>query len=275
MPRQARKESGTGIYHVMLRGINRQDLFEDREDYGRMLGYLQQMLEQYDEQGNQMPPLCTFYAYCLMSNHVHLLLRVNQEDIGSTIKHLAVMYAIYYNQKYSRTGHVFQDRFKSEPVNDLTYFVTLLRYIHQNPIKAGMVSSVDDYEWSSWKEYISEVPAALGICATNAILKRMGFDDLKELVEAPLGDDVRCLDIDENIKKSVGDREIRLHLLDCYDITDTIKVQELEREKRNKIIISCLERGAGLRQLSRLTGVTYGVINRLRSKMLNGFQNRP
>ena len=52
MPRQARKESGTGIYHVMLRGINRQDLFEDREDYGRMLGYLQQMLEQYDEQGN-------------------------------------------------------------------------------------------------------------------------------------------------------------------------------------------------------------------------------
>jgi hypothetical protein len=69
MPRQARKESGTGIYHVMLRGINRQDIFEDAEDYMRML----------------------------------------KEDIGSTIKHLAVMYAMYYNQKYSRSGHVFQD----------------------------------------------------------------------------------------------------------------------------------------------------------------------
>ena len=86
MPRKARKESGTGVYHVMLRGINRQDSFEDAEDYMRMLRCMQQMLEQYDDQGNRLPPLCTFYAYCLMSNHVHLLLRVNQEDIGSTIK---------------------------------------------------------------------------------------------------------------------------------------------------------------------------------------------
>lgn len=81
MPRQARKESGTGIYHVMLRGINRQDIFEETEDYMRMLSCLQQMLEQYDDHGNRLPPLCTFYAYCLMSNHVHLLLRVNQENI--------------------------------------------------------------------------------------------------------------------------------------------------------------------------------------------------
>ena len=266
MPRQARKESGTGIYHVMLRGINRQDIFEEAEDYMRMLSCLQQMLEQYDDQGNRLPPLCTFYAYCLMSNHVHLLLRVNQEDIGSTIKHLAVMYAMYYNQKYSRSGHVFQDRFKSEPVNDMQYFVTLLRYIHQNPTKAGIVGKVGDYDWSSWKEYTSEVPAALSLCGTNAILKRMSFDDLKELVEAPLEDGVQCLDLDETVKISVGDREIRQHLLESYGITDSIKVQEMDKERRNEIIISCLEIGAGMRQLSRLTGVTYGVINRVRWK---------
>ena len=63
MPRQARKESGTGIYHVMLRGINRQDIFEDAEDYMRMLRCMQLMLEQYDDLGNHLPPLCTFYAY--------------------------------------------------------------------------------------------------------------------------------------------------------------------------------------------------------------------
>ena len=80
MPRQARESSGTGIYHVMLRGINRQDIFEDAEDYMLMLRCMQLMLEQYDDQGNRLPPLCTFYAYCLMSNFVHLLLRVNQED---------------------------------------------------------------------------------------------------------------------------------------------------------------------------------------------------
>ena len=63
MSRQARKESGTGIYHVMLRGINRQDIFEDAEDYMHMLRCMQLMLEQYDDQGNRLSPLCTFYAY--------------------------------------------------------------------------------------------------------------------------------------------------------------------------------------------------------------------
>ena len=251
---------------MMLRGINRQDLFEDREDYVRMLGYLQQMLDQYDEQGNRLPPLCTFYAYCLMSNHVHLLLKVNQEGIGSTIKHLAVMYAMYYNQKYSRSGHVFQDRFKSEPVNDMPYFVTLLRYIHQNPTKAGIVCKVGDYDLSSWKEYTGEVPGAACLCATNATLKRMPLEDLKELVEAPLEDEVQCLELDETVRVTVGDREVRQHLLERWGIADSIKVQELGKDKRNEIIISCLELGTGLRQLSRLTGVTYGVINKLNKR---------
>ena len=89
MPRQPRVTSGTDIYHVMLRGINRQDIFEDQEDYVRFLACMQQMLEPYDDLGNRLPPLCTFYAYCLMSNHVHLLIKTHHEDIGATIKHLA------------------------------------------------------------------------------------------------------------------------------------------------------------------------------------------
>ena len=120
----------------------------------------------------------------------------------------------------------------------------------------------------SWKEYTSEVPAALGLCATNAILKRMSFEDLKELVETPLEDDVQCLELDETVKVTVGDREVRQHLLEHFDISDSIKVQTLDKELRNEIIISCLELGTGLRQLSLLTGVTYGVINRINNKKL-------
>ena len=89
MPRRPRVTSGTDIYHVMLRGINRQDIFEDQKDYVRFLTCMQQMLEPYDDLGNRQPPLCTFYAYCLMSNHVHLLIKTHHEDIGATIKHLA------------------------------------------------------------------------------------------------------------------------------------------------------------------------------------------
>ena len=112
------------------------------------------------------------------------------------------------------------------------------------------------------------MPGAACLCATNATLKRMSLDDLKELVEAPLDDDVQCLDLDERIKVTVGDCEVRKHLKERWGIVDSIKVQELDKELRNEIIISCLELSTGLRQLSRLTGVTYGVINRINNKKL-------
>lgn len=182
MPRQPRQTSGTEIYHVMMRGINRQNIFEDQEDYVRFLTFMQQMLEPLDDLGNRQPPLCTFYAYCLMSNHVHLLIKTHHEHIGATIKHLAVVYAMYFNHKYSRAGHLFQDRFKSEPVNDMAYFTTLLRYIHQNPLKAGIVQNVSDYAWSSWGEYTGSIPPALSLCATNAVLKRISFPTFRNLL---------------------------------------------------------------------------------------------
>ena len=117
MPRQERTKSGTGIYHVMLRGINKQDIFEDDEDYLQMTSCLQGLTERYDENGVAVDPLCTVYSYCLMSNHIHLLVREQKEDISSVIKRLGVAYAYYFNKKYQRNGHLFQDRFRSEPVN--------------------------------------------------------------------------------------------------------------------------------------------------------------
>ena len=198
-----------------------------------------------------------------MSNHVHLLIKTHHEDIGATIKHLAITYALYFNRKYSRTGHLFQDRFKSEPVNDMAYFSTLLRYIHQNPLKAGIVQQVSDYPWSSWQEYTGETPAALSLCATNAVLKRISLDDLRGLVDTPLSDDVTILDIDENPRITIGDQEVHQYLLDNYQISKPLEVQTFDKEQRNQILLSLLDLGAGLRQLSRLTGVTYGVIYKL------------
>ena len=227
---------------------------------------MQQMLEPYDDLGNRLPPLCTFYAYCLMSNHVHLLIKTHHEDIGATIKHLAVVYAMYFNHKYSRAGHLFQDRFKSEPVNDIAYFTTLLRYIHQNPLKAGIVQNVSDYPWSSWQEYTGETPAALSLSATNAVLKRISIDNLRELVETPLSDDVQILDIDDNPRITIGDQEVRLYLLDHFQISKPLNIQALDKEQRNHILLALLDLGVGFRQISRITGVPYGVIHRLNSK---------
>ena len=156
MPRQARESSGTGIYHVMMRGINHQNIFEDQEDYYQFLKTLDMMALSYEPDGTPSGRNYILYAYCLMSNHIHLLIREREDKIGMAIKRVASSYVYYYNHKYSRDGHLFRERFKSEPVNDIAYFVTLLRYIHQNPVKAGMVAEVKDYEFSSWDEYIDK-----------------------------------------------------------------------------------------------------------------------
>jgi REP element-mobilizing transposase RayT len=146
LARQAREKSASGIYHIMMRGINRQNIFEDQEDYAKFL----QTLQRYKKiSGYQI------YAYCLMGNHVHLLLKVADEPLEQMMRRICGSYVFWYNRKYQRIGNLFQDRFKSETVENDTYFLTVLRYIHQNPLKAGLVKSLEGYQWSSISEYIN------------------------------------------------------------------------------------------------------------------------
>jgi len=134
------------------------------------------------------------------------------------------------------------------------------------PLKAGIVQSVSEYPWSSWGEYTGSVPPALSLCATNVVLKRMPLSDLQELVDAPLSDDVMILDIDDNPRVTIGDQEVRQYLLDHFQISKPLNIQAFEKEQRNQILLSLLDLGAGFRQISRITGVPYGVIHRLSSK---------
>ena len=129
MPRQARRKSKSGIYHVLLRGINRQQIFEDNEDFEMFLQVLKDCKAISE---------CKLFAYCLMGNHIHLLVQESKEPIGQFMKRILTRFVYWYNVKYQRVGHLFQDRFKSEPVENDSYFMTVIRYIHQNPLKAGL-----------------------------------------------------------------------------------------------------------------------------------------
>ena len=263
MPRQERTKSGTGIYHVMLRGINRQDIFEDDEDYYQMIACLRGLTERYDENGAAVEPLCTIYCYCLMSNHIHLLLREQKEDISSIMKRLGVAYAYFFNKKYQRNGHLFQDRFRSEPVNTLEYFVTLLRYIHQNPVKAGLVPSAQDCTWSSWHEYAGTSINQLHICKTSVITARIKTADLLELIDEPLDASMDILDVESSATVYHTDSELKDFLCNTHGVSNPLTIQSLEKNRRNYILKSTKEFGAGIRQLSRLTGVSYGIIQKL------------
>lgn len=259
MTRRAREVSGTGIYHVMMRGINRQNIFEDDEDYIRFVELLYQMVCPVDDNGKPLPSRCTFYAYCLMTNHVHLLIREASESLSAVIKRIGVSYAQYYNKKYIHFGHLFQDRFKSEPVNDNGYFFTLLRYIHQNPLAAGLTDSVSGYRWSSWKEYESAGNGIQSVCSTKAVLSRMPLDELRELVFDPLPKTTMILDFDSgsNIKT---DDELKDFLTSTYGLRTPADVQLYSRERQNDILRSAKEFGGSIRQIVRLTGISFTIV---------------
>lgn len=147
MPRQRRKLSKTGTYHIMLRGNERKSLFPEEEDYRKFLQIL--ATKKRDDS-------FLLYAYCLMSNHLHLLIREKKQNISQIMKRINIAYAYYFNKKYNRVGHVFQDRFKSESVEEESYLLSVIRYIHNNPLNAKMVNDPILYPWSSYNYYINE-----------------------------------------------------------------------------------------------------------------------
>lgn len=263
MPRQSRKSSNTGIYHVMLRGINRQDIFEDSEDYQKFIRCLNLLLETYDEQGYRVDALCDIYAYCLMPNHVHIIIHEKTAPIGDIMKKLTVSYAFYFNKKYQRFGHLFQDRFRSEPVEDIGYFKTLLRYIHLNPVHAGLVTSAGDYDWSSWHEYEKRNTGITDICNSAAVLRRIPWEELYDYVCGGDDSDGGIFEMDNEPPRSITDNAIKVFLSTQYGIKNLMELQNIDKKQRNEIIIKTCEQGAGFRQLARITGISYGIIQRV------------
>ena len=144
MPRTARKISKTGFYHIIIRGVNKTEIFIDDEDRKMFL----HLLKYYSVELN-----CKIYTYCLMSNHVHLLIEDKELKIGELMKNITCVYAREFNKKHERVGHLFQDRFKSQNVENQNYLLRLIRYIYRNPEKAG-ICKTEDYKWSSYSEVI-------------------------------------------------------------------------------------------------------------------------
>ncbi|KAB2951640.1 transposase [Heliorestis acidaminivorans] len=252
MPRRARVKSSTGIYHAMLRGINRQIIFEDNEDYEKILQIIQVCKE---KSGFEL------YGYCLMSNHIHLLIKEAQEDLGLIFKRIGSRYVKWYNQKYERTGHLFQDRFKSEVVETENYFLTVLRYIHQNPLKAGLVEDIANYRWSSYNEYISKE----NLCDTNLALSLFSNESPKALAlfteHNKTENKDKCLENEEQHK--VTDSEAEKIILNTSGVRNLNLIQKLDKDKRNKIIRESKKRGLSIRQIQRLTGISFGVIRNI------------
>ena len=143
MPRKERI-THPGFYHVISRGVERRNVFLDGDDFDKFLSLMYTEFKKYN---------IITHAYCLMTNHYHLLIETKEPNISDAMKRVNSLYSIYFNQKYHRSGHLWQGRFASYYLYDDVHFWYVAKYIERNPIKANMVNQIDHYKYQSFFQW--------------------------------------------------------------------------------------------------------------------------
>lgn len=265
MPRKKRERSQSGIYHVIARGVNRCRIFEDKQDYNvflkRLMYYL--ALENIE-----------LYAYCLMNNHAHFLLKEDLEkmNLSHFSTRLLSSYAYYFNKKHGRVGHLFQDRFKSIPVEDREYFMDVMVYIHNNPVKAKLVNHNYEYPWSSFLEHMlyhkHQIPSKISNPNNIADLLGLNSDQYKKLFH--------LRHINENIEPNpqiysqskLNDNQAFWHITNYAKVKRPEDIQNYPNAIRDDYIIQFLKHGMTCKQLARLTTIGEKYIYRLKKNIV-------
>jgi putative transposase len=252
MARSARRKSESGIYHIVTRGNNKQKIFLDDDDRQQYYMVLTQAKKNSD---------FSLFAYCLMDNHIHLLIEEGFENVSSVMRRVGSSYVYRFNQKHERLGYLFQDRYKSEPVPDDSYFITVLRYIHNNPVKAGLVDKAEDYAWSSYRDYqsgkgITDSQFALNIFSQSEEKAFHLFQDYHKK-----NNDDLCLDV-ELIDK-LSDSEA-LHLIkEIFRIEDISELGVIDKKSKREALRKLKSNyRLSYRQIERLTGINRGTVER-------------
>ena len=170
MPRKKRIWQRHKCHHVMLRGIEGMSVFLDDADRRRFCLLLQEAAEQH---GHRV------HAFCLMTNHIHLILEpITANALKDCVHAFAFRYAQYFNKRYKRKGYLYQGRFCSTLVQDGNYLRRLIRYIHLNPVEAGLVKKPEEYRWCSHNAYFGH--AAYTWLEIDCVLTRFGKDRLSK-----------------------------------------------------------------------------------------------
>ena len=257
MPRRKRVKSKSGYYHVMIRGNEKKNIFNNNEDKFRFMEILNETKKKKE--------YC-LHAFCLMSNHVHLMLSEGIDDVAKVMKRINVRYAYYFNKKYKRVGHLFQDRYRSEVVENDSYILSLARYIHQNPVKAGIVKAIGDYKWSSYNAYLNnndyfakmlDRDIILGYFSENRKLamqqyaKYMSGEDNESFIDLTENDEI----IDEETSKEIFRNMLSRHEIK-YDKNAKIKLpDEFIKEFKQKTNLS-------IRKIAAITGINKDTVNK-------------
>jgi len=198
-----------------------------------------------------------------MSNHVHLLIHEKSEEINQIMKRIGASYAWWYNRKYDRTGHLFQGRYRSECVEDDEYLLTVIRYIHNNPVKAGIVGRPEDYRWSSIQAYYSRPEESIGLTDVGFILGILAKERTEAIYRFREHMKIKNQDIciEEEIKQRKTDSEAKAGIEALLNGDPLTVLQTVEKKERDEKLrqIKAIE-GITQRQIARITGLSQNII---------------
>ncbi len=250
MPRKPRIEIA-GFYHVINRGVEQRTVFLDEDDFHTFEELLCRSSKEFE---------ITVHNFCLMDNHYHLLIEIRKANLAKFMKQLGMSYSIYFNKKYKRSGHLWQGRYKSWYVTDERYLYTLIRYIEQNPLKAGMVKELSEYRFCSFWYFVNE--ESFLECLKNAwlyenygknideirdfVLASVDMDELKEiskassLVVAPLSENRKTV---ENLREIVGNFQ--------------------NKQERNNRIIQAHKEGYSQQMIAKEVGLSQQAVGKI------------
>ena len=253
MTKIVRKFSNSKTYHIMIKEIDNQNIFYDDQDRKVFLNKLLITKKEYD---------IKFHSYCLMDNHVHMVIRIEKEFLSKAMQVLMIRYVSYFNRKYKRKGPLVQSRFKSKNIEDQRYFLEVCRYVHRNPENAG-IAKTEDYEWSSYQEYLTK-----GNIVDKEILLHYFNNDINEFVQyTKKSEDFKEIAEFEMLSK-ITDEEFLGIIMKIFDIDNVDKVSSFFKILSGEKLAESIKiirniKGTNKSQVSRVIRINRKIIKEL------------
>ncbi|WP_422485961.1 transposase [Gudongella sp. DL1XJH-153] len=254
MARLSREVSPTGYYHIMMRGINKEMIFKNNFDKKNFLSLIETKFEED----------VLIVAFCIMDNHVHIILKGELDDISLSLRRINTSFAMRINRSLDRVGHVFQDRYKSEIIHNEAHLLCATRYVHNNPVKAGIIKSPQQYDWSSYSHFLQGKSNLLDSGEIERIMKSIGsnkqFQDFHKLE-----DEIRFIDTKEELDRLEYSRAQRI-IHDYHKNKVEIDSQSIRRnsDEMDQLIGMLLENtNLSIRKVSELLEVSKSTVHRL------------
>lgn len=254
MPRKPRLLSSTGIYHTVLRSVNQHIIFEEDSDYQKFLYILRDSKKKYS---------IDIYAYCIMDNHIHMLIKSSPENLAPFFQSLGTRFAQWYNNKYARIGHLFQDRYFSTAIENDSSFLSALVYIHNNPVKANICLYPSEYRFSSYNAYYGAKNPLVNISYAHDIVGSR--EELQKYFSNPTPSNQEDLiDVGEQQKLFYTTDENAIQIFkDVTHLNSVSEIAHVNKVQRNAFIRELRDRGVTVKQIARIIDVSPKTVTRI------------